>query len=163
MLICSGFPGFWPNYGMSLWPSNAARQKYTRFPRKTMDATPLERMKTLLGLNPDVIPPGLQFPRLPPGPMHPMTSQFAVPKGKTAHDATSLTPNLEDFQQAYQKHAAGLLSSHYPGIVPPGHPLYEKQTSVSILKSENDKLSKENLELKRQLDEMAKSGPRQLG
>jgi len=128
-----------------------------------MDATPLERMKTLFGLNPDVVPPGLQFPRLPPGLMHPMTSQFTVPQGKTVQDATSLTPDLEDFQQTYQKYATVLLNSHYPGIVPPGHPLYEKQTSASILKSENDKLSKENLELKKQLDEMAKSGSRQLG
>jgi len=128
-----------------------------------MDVTPLERMRTLFGLNPDAVPPGLQFPRLPPGPMHPMTSRFTVPKGKTARDAASLVPSLEDFQQAYQKYAAGLLNSHYPGVVPPGHPLYEKQTSVSILKSENDKLSKENLELKRQLDETAKSGPRRPG
>ncbi len=125
-----------------------------------MDATPLDHMKTLLGLNPDAVPPGLQFPMLPPRLMHQMTSRFTVPQRRTAQDAASLTPNLEDFQQAYQRHASGLLSSHYPGTVPPGHPLHEKQASASILKSENDKLLKENLELKRQLDEMAKSSPR---
>ncbi len=123
-----------------------------------MDKELLEHMKTLFGLNPDAVPPGLQFPRLPPGLMHPMTSQFAVPQRRTAQDAASLTPSLEEFQQAYQRHASGLLNSHYPGVVPPGHPLYEKHASASILRSENDKLLKENLELKKQLDEMAKPG-----
>jgi hypothetical protein len=39
------------------------------------------------------------------------------------------------------------------GLIPPGHPLFSRQNSVSTLKAENDKLLKENLELKKKLDE----------
>ncbi|MNC87532.1 hypothetical protein D3C83_32630 [compost metagenome] len=39
------------------------------------------------------------------------------------------------------------------GIIPPGHPLFNRVNSVNTLKAENDKLLKENLELKKKLDE----------
>ncbi len=118
----------------------------------------VHHMQTLFGLNPNVIPPSLQFPRLPPGLMHPMTSSFSTPR-KITRDASSLMPNIEDFQQMYQKHASELLQLQNSRIIPPGHPLYTKQISVSILKSENEKLMKENLELKKHLDETTKPNP----
>ena len=37
-------------------------------------------------------------------------------------------------------------------IIPPGHPLYTRQNSVETLQAENDKLLKENLELKKKLE-----------
>jgi len=113
---------------------------------------PAEHIRALLGINPDTVPASLQFPRLPPGIMHPLTSRFAIPPKRARHDAASMMPDLEGFQETYQRHAAALLDSSFPGIVPPGHPLYDKQYSAGILKSENDKLLKENIELKKRLD-----------
>lgn len=113
---------------------------------------PAEHMRALLGINPDVVPASLQFPRLPPGTMHPLTSRFAIPSKRTKHDAASMMPDLEVFQEAHQRHAAALLGSSFPEIVPPGHPLYDRQYSAGILKSENDRLLKENIELKKRLD-----------
>ena len=37
-------------------------------------------------------------------------------------------------------------------IFPPGHPLFNREKSLSSLKEENDKLTKENLDLKKRLD-----------
>ena len=37
-------------------------------------------------------------------------------------------------------------------IIPPGHPLFSRENSIITLKEENDKLLKENLELKKKLD-----------
>jgi len=37
-------------------------------------------------------------------------------------------------------------------VVPPGHPLYTKKNSIEVLRTENDKLLKENLELKKKLE-----------
>ena len=51
----------------------------------------------------------------------------------------------------YQQYASGLLSMN-SNIVPPGHPLYTRQNSVETLQAENDKLVKENLELKKKLE-----------
>ena len=51
----------------------------------------------------------------------------------------------------FQQHAAGLLSMD-TSIIPPGHPLYTRQNSVETLQAENDKLLKENTELKKKLD-----------
>ena len=48
----------------------------------------------------------------------------------------------------YQQYAAGLLSMNST-IVPPGHPLYTKRNTVQTLQAENDRLFKENLELKK--------------
>ncbi len=121
-----------------------------------MDYGYMEHMRDLFGLGPNASPIPLQFPRLPPGLMHPITSRFAVPTRKTAGDATSLMPNIEDFQQAYRKNAAGLLESGHLGLVPPGHPLYQKGSSLNVLRSENEKLQKENIELKKQLGEISK-------
>jgi hypothetical protein len=38
------------------------------------------------------------------------------------------------------------------GIIPPGHPLYSEKNSVKILKTRNEELEKQNLELKKKLD-----------
>ena len=53
----------------------------------------------------------------------------------------------------YRQYASGLFTMNFTGAIPPGHPLYSKQNSIDILKTENDKLLKENLELKKKLDE----------
>jgi hypothetical protein len=64
---------------------------------------------------------------------------------------------LQGFQQSYQRYASGLLTMNSNGIIPPGHPLFNRQNSVNTLKAENDKLLKENLELKKKLEERKNS------
>ena len=67
----------------------------------------------------------------------------------------SLMPNLEDFNQMFHQYADGLLNTK-DSIFPPGHPLYNKERSFSLLKEANDKLLKENLELQKQLEKSEK-------
>ena len=67
----------------------------------------------------------------------------------------SLMPNLEDFNQMFRQYADGLLNAN-ESIFPPGHPLYNREKSFSLMKEANDKLLKENLELKKQLDSKGK-------
>ena len=67
----------------------------------------------------------------------------------------SLMPNLEDFNQMFRQYADGLLHTN-ESIFPPGHPLYNREKSFSLLKEANDKLLKENLELKKQLEKSGK-------
>jgi hypothetical protein len=37
-------------------------------------------------------------------------------------------------------------------VIPPGHPLFSEKNSNELLKIENDKLFKQNIELKKKLD-----------
>ncbi|MBC8251500.1 MAG: hypothetical protein H8E89_07935 [Candidatus Nitrosopelagicus sp.] len=69
--------------------------------------------------------------------------------------SASLMPNLEDFNQMFRQYADGLLNSNQ-SIFPPGHPLYNREKSFSLMKESNDKLLKENLELRKQLEKSEK-------
>ena len=91
--------------------------------------------------------------RYPPG--------ASIPKGlvntpklkkKISTDSAALSPTLENFAQMYQQMAAGLLHMSLDKLIPPGHPLYTKENSITILKEEKEKILKENLELKRKLE-----------
>ena len=70
----------------------------------------------------------------------------------------SLMPNLEDFNQMFRQYANGLLNPD-ESLFPPGHPLFNREKSFSLLKEANDKLLKENLELKKQLEKSDKKTP----
>ena len=92
--------------------------------------------------------------RYPPG--------VSVPKGlvntpklkeKISSDSAALTPKLENFVQMYQQMAAGLLNMSLGKLIPPGHPMYSKENSVTLLKEEKQKILKENLELKKKLED----------
>ena len=92
--------------------------------------------------------------RYPPG--------VSIPKGlvdtpklkeKLSIDSASLAPTLENFAQMYQQMAAGLLNMSLDKLIPPGHPLYTKENSIAILKEEKEKILKENLELKKKLED----------
>ena len=87
----------------------------------------------------------LQAPMLPPGIKHPARSQFSQPR-----PVQKIPIGLEDYTKMIQKQAEGLLAMSNPGIVPPGHPLYNKSHSIDALQAENAMLKKENAELKRQ-------------
>ena len=91
--------------------------------------------------------------RYPPG--------VSIPKGlvntpklkeKMSIDNASLTPTLENFAQMYQQMAAGLLNMSLDKLIPPGHPMYSKENSITLLKEEKEKILKENLELKKKLE-----------
>jgi len=53
----------------------------------------------------------------------------------------------------YHKMAEGLLSLSSNTLIPPGHPIYSRNNSVVILKEENKRILKENMELKKKLEE----------
>lgn len=122
-----------------------------------MDNYTIKHLQDLYGLNPNMPHLALQFPRLPPGLAHPMFKIYENPmKEQFSQQASTINQKLKGFQQMYQQYAAGLLSMNST-IIPPGHPLYSKQNSVEILQNENDKLLKENLELKKQLEKESDS------
>jgi len=87
---------------------------------------------------------------------NPIFKLFENPiKEKIDVENAIINKKLQGFQSAYQKYASGLMTMNSSGIIPPGHPLFSLQNSVSLLKTENDKLFKENIELKKKLDEKA--------
>ena len=73
-------------------------------------------------------------------------------KEKISADSATLAPKLENFARMYQQMAAGLLNMSLDKLIPPGHPLYTKENSITILKEEKEKILKENLELKKKLE-----------
>lgn len=126
-----------------------------------MEDLPIRHLKDIYGLNPNIPHLALQFPRLPPGLSNPMFKIFENPlKEKFAEDNATINKKLQGFQQSYQRYASGLLTMNSGGIVPPGHPLFSRQNSISVLKAENDKLLKENLELKKKIEEKKESHTR---
>jgi hypothetical protein len=117
-----------------------------------MDNHVVEHLQNLYGLHPNMLPIAFQFPRLPPGLAHPMFKINSNPsKEKFENDLSTINQKLTGFQHLYQQYAASLLSMN-SSLIPPGHPLYNRHNSIESLKSENDKLVKENLELKKKLD-----------
>lgn len=117
-----------------------------------MDEAEINHLRELYGLNPNVMPFALQFPRLPPGLFNTPNGIRTSPKEKFATAANKMNPQLKDFKEMYQKFASGLIEHHPSALIPPGHPLYSRQNSVETLRAENNKLKQENIELKKQLD-----------
>jgi len=117
-----------------------------------VDNLTIKHLQDLYGLNPNIPHLALQFPRLPPGLTHPMFKIHENPMNKQfLQQASTINQKLQGFQHMYQQYASGLLSMNST-IVPPDHPLYTKQNSVETLQSTNDKLLKENLNLKKKLE-----------
>ena len=117
-----------------------------------MDDLTTKHLQDLYGLNPDIPHPAFQFPRLPPGvfsnPMFRVHPDDDHTKKQFLDKSGTINQQLQGFQHMYQQYAAGLLSMNST-IVPPGHPLYTKRNTVQTLQAENDRLFKENLELKK--------------
>jgi hypothetical protein len=117
-----------------------------------MDNFVIKHLQDLYGLNPNIPHLALQFPRLPPGLTHPMFKIYENPmKDQFSDEVSTISQKLQGFQHMYQQHASGLLSMN-SAIIPPGHPLYNKQNSVETLQAKNDKLLKVNLELKKKVE-----------
>ncbi len=117
-----------------------------------MDNLPIKHLEDLYGLNPSIPHLALQFPRLPPGLTHPMFKIYENPiKEQFSEEVATINQKLQGFQHMYQQYATGLLSMNST-IIPPGHPLYTRQNSVETLQAKNDKLLKENLQLKKKVE-----------
>ena len=117
-----------------------------------MDNFVIKHLQDLYGLNPNIPHLALQFPRLPPGLTRPMFKIYENPmKDKFSDEVSASRQKLQGFQHMYQQYASGLVSMN-SAIIPPGHPLYNEQNSVESLQSKNDKLAKENLNLKKKLE-----------
>ena len=71
---------------------------------------------------------------------------------KLSSENMALTPTLQDFTEIYQQMAAGLINMSLDKLIPPGHPMYSKENSITLLKEEKEKILKENLELKKKLE-----------
>ena len=117
-----------------------------------MDNSVFKHLQDLYGLNPDIPHLALQFPKLPPGLTHPMFKIYETPmKKQFSQEISTMNQKLQGFQHMYQQYASGLISMSST-IIPPGHPLYTRQNSVQTLQAKNDKLLKENLNLKKKLE-----------
>jgi len=122
-----------------------------------VDNLAIKHLQDLYGLNPNIPHLAFQFPRLPPGLTHPMFKIHENPmKEQFLQEASAINQKLQGFQHMYQQYASGLLSMNST-IIPPGHPLYNRQNSVETLQSKNDKLAKENLNLKKKLEKETSS------
>ncbi|MDH3779271.1 MAG: hypothetical protein OES15_00300 [Nitrosopumilus sp.] len=122
-----------------------------------MDNLVIKHLQDLYGLNPNIPHLAFQFPRLPPGLPNSMFKINENPMRKQfLQDAETVNQKLQGFQHMYQQHASGLLSMNSE-VIPPGHPLYTRQNSVETLQTANDKLLKENLELKKKLEKESNS------
>ena len=102
-------------------------------------------------LSPDSIryPPGVNIPK----------GLVNTPrlKERLSVDNASLNPKLENFAEMYQQMASNLLNMSVDKLIPPGHPMYSKENSITLLKDENQKILKENLELKKKLEDKISS------
>jgi len=117
-----------------------------------VDNLAIKHLQDLYGLNPNIPHLALQFPRLPPRLTHPMFKIYETPmKKQFSEEIATINQKLQGFQHMYQQHASGLLSMNSV-IIPPGHPMYTRQNTVETLQAENDKLLKENLNLKKKLE-----------
>ena len=122
-----------------------------------MDIFQTKRTMELSGINPELGIPMSIFPRYPPGIAPPtlgLMNQKKL-KEKFFQDNSSMNEKLRDFNQAYHKYASGLFEMAYPAL-PPGHPLFSRLESTTFLQNENEKLKKENSELKKQLEKNQK-------
>jgi len=120
-----------------------------------MDNLVANHLRDLYGLNPNIPHLAFQFPRLPPGISNPMFKTHENPmKEQFLKNAETINQKLQGFQHMYQQYAAGLLTMNST-VIPPGHPAYTRKNSIESLQTENDKLVKENLELKKKLEKQS--------
>lgn len=93
------------------------------------------------------------FPRYPPA----FGNKFAVNpaklKGKMISDDAMFSGKLHDFHKMYLKHASGLLDMSSSAFLP-GHPTNIMKAGDHSTKEENDKLRKENADLRKRIEQM---------
>ncbi|MBI5378072.1 MAG: hypothetical protein HZA82_05555 [Thaumarchaeota archaeon] len=93
--------------------------------------------------------------RYPPGANAPFSMNPAKLKEKIIRENETFTVKLHDFNKMYLQHASSLLEMTTK-MVPPGHPMYS-QAQPDVVEGENEKLRKENAELKSRFEQLTKS------
>ncbi len=87
--------------------------------------------------------------RLPPG--------MSLPSIRPAN-AASRTPAIRlgatigDYRDAHRMYTMGLLTMPSSPPVPPGHPLYAQNSTLGVLRDENERLKAENTKLRDELE-----------
>lgn len=115
-----------------------------------MDNYVIDHLRSLYGMDPSVPHAAMQFPRVPPGVRPQMFKVYDPVMERFASQTKTAGRMLQDFQQAYQRYASGLTINSQ--IIPPGHPLHTDHESIESLKAENDKMARENAELRKKLE-----------
>ena len=93
--------------------------------------------------------------RYPPGAITPFSMNPAKLKEKIIRENETFTAKLHDFNKMYLQHASSLLEMTSK-MVPPGHPMYS-HAKPEVIDDENQRLRKENAELKSRFEQMTKS------
>ena len=133
--------------------SMTLKNKYAKILVKIMNNPTSKRLFDMYGITTNFSTLAPDSIRYPPSSNIPIGLVNAPKlKEKFSSDNAALTPTLENFTQMYQQMAAGLLNMSLNRLIPPGHPLYSKENSVRLLKDEKEKILKENLELKKKLE-----------
>ena len=129
------------------------KNKYTKNLLKIMNNPTSKKLFDMYGITTNFSALAPDSIRYPPSANIPIGLMNA-PKlnAKLSSDNAALAPTLENFAQMYQQMAAGLLNMSLDRLIPPGHPLYSKENSIRLLKDEKEKILKENLELKKKLE-----------
>ena len=112
-----------------------------------------KRLFDMYGTTPNfsnLIPDSIRYP--PNGNVPKGIMNTRVLGGKLSADNAALNPKLDDFTQMYQQMAASLIDMSIDKLIPPGHPMHSNENSISLLKEENKKILKENLELRKKLE-----------
>lgn len=113
----------------------------------------LERhLRDLYGLNPDMPHMAFQFPRLPPLARHGLAGPTSSTQDRLGAGEDLARADFARFQDEFRQKAMGLLTGSGP--MPPAHPLNNSRRLVNKLMAENDKLQKENQDLRDQLAKM---------
>ena len=129
------------------------KNKYDKFLVKIMDNPTSKKLFDMYGIATNFSALAPDSIRYPPSANVPIGLVNAPKlKEKLSADNAALTPNLENLAQMYQQMASNLLNMSLDRLIPPGHPLYSKENSVRLLKDEKEKILKENLELKKKLE-----------
>lgn len=96
------------------------------------------------------------FPRYPPSAIGPMSMNPAKLKEKMIKEDSMFSAKLHEFSKLYLRHASGLLDMS-SNIFPPGHPMNIPSKVNHVIQEENEKLRKENAELKNHIEQLAKT------
>lgn len=115
------------------------------------DMAAVARLRDLYGLNPDTPHMAFQFPRLPPVVRRRLAGPAGAMPDRLGAAGEIARADIVRFQEEFRQKAAGLVGG--PASLPPGHPLDSGRRLVNSLMAENDKLQKENQDLRKQLSE----------
>lgn len=97
-----------------------------------------------------------EFTRYPPsaGALPSMLPTPAKLKEKVLKDSPLFSARLNEFRRMYLQHASSILNA--TSAFPAGHPLHNGNAS-SVIQEENEKLRKENLELRKRMEQFTKN------